>query len=307
MTFLRGFEGWPSGELHLAIGVFDGVHVGHRVVLERLLRGARAARATTVVATFDPLPARFFDPTDGPLALTEVEHRTRLLHEAGADAVAVFDFDAAFAALTPDEFAGRLAAAGALRRVVVGLDFHFGHDRAGAARTLDALGARHGFRVEVVAPHSIDAAVVSATSIRGLLAEGDLAQAATLLGRPFDIGGVVVRGAGRGTKLGWPTLNIATSPLLQLPRDGIYAGWIEVLAARYPAALSLGVRPTFGAGHKRILEAHLINWSGDLYGSRVHTTFVRRLRDELRFDSVEALKKQIALDVKLASAVLEGA
>ena len=304
---LRGFEGWPSGELHLAIGVFDGVHVGHRVVVERLLSGARATGARTVVATFDPLPARFFDPTGGPLALTEVEHRVRLLREAGADAVVVFDFDAAFAALSPDEFAERLARAGMVRRVVVGFDFQFGHDRAGAARTLEALGRRNGFAVEVVAPHRVDGAVVSATSIRALLSRGEVARAAALLGRPFGVSGLVVRGAGRGAGLGWPTLNLATSPMVQLPQDGIYAAWVDVGAVRHPAAVSLGTRPTFGAGLERILEAHLIGWSGDLYGARVLTTFVQRLRDELRFDSVEALTEQIAQDVKVAGAVLAGA
>lgn len=306
MRTLAGFEGWPSGELHVAIGVFDGVHLGHRALLARLRAGARAAGATGLAATFDPLPARVLDPTGGPLALTDALERAVLLHAAGADEVVVFAFDRAFAALGPAEFAGRLAAAGAVRRVVVGPDFQFGHGRSGAAGTLRGLGERHGFTVEVVEPVTASGTIVSSTRIRALLGAGDLAAATALLGRAYTVGGTVVRGDHRGAALGWPTLNLATPPERLLPRDGIYAAWVEVAGARRAAAASLGVRPTFGAGLERRLEAHLLDFSDELYGERATVTFVRRLRDELRFETPAALSAQIARDVAAARAALAG-
>ncbi len=306
MRTLAGFEGWPSGDLHVAIGVFDGVHLGHRALLARLSAGARAAGATGLAATFDPLPARVLDPSGGPLALTDIGGRVALLDEAGADAGVVFAFDRAFAALGPREFAGRLAAAGAVRRVVVGPDFQFGHGRAGAAGTLRGLGERHGFTVEVVEPVIASGAIVSSTRIRHLLGAGDLAAATALLGRAYAVGGTVVRGDRRGSTLGWPTLNLATPAERLLPRDGIYAAWVEVAGARHAAAASLGVRPTFGVGLERRLEAHLLDFSGELYGERATVTFVRRLRDEERFATPEALSAQIARDVAATRGALAG-
>ena len=304
MSTLAGFDGWPTGELHLAIGVFDGVHLGHRTLLARLRAGARAAGATALAATFDPLPARVLDPAGGPLALTDIEERVAELRAAGADEVVVFAFDRAFASLGPDEFARRLAAAGAVRRVVVGPDFQFGHGRSGASGTLRALGERHGFAVEIVAPLRAEGATISSTRIRTLVGQGLLEAAASLLGRAYAVSGTVVRGDDRGAGLGWPTANLAVPAHRLLPRDGIYAAWVEVAGARHAAAASVGVRPTFGDGLERRLEAHLLDFRGDLYGLRATVTFVRRLRDEQRFATPEALSAQIARDVADARGAL---
>ncbi len=304
MRTLAGFEGWPSGDLHVALGVFDGVHLGHRALLARLRAGARAAGATGLAATFDPLPARVLDPAGGPLALTDIEERVAQLRAAGADEVAVFAFDRAFASLGPDEFARRLASAGAVRRVVVGPDFQFGHGRSGASGTLQELGERYGFAVEIVAPLHADGAAISSTRIRALLAQGLLERAASLLGRAYAVSGTVVHGDDRGAGLGWPTANLAVPAHRLLPRNGIYAAWVEVAGARHAAAASVGVRPTFGDGLERRLEAHLLDFRGDLYGLRATVSFVRRLRDEERFATPEALSAQIARDVAAARGAL---
>jgi len=306
MRTFAGFEGWPSGELHVAIGVFDGVHLGHRALLARLRAGARAAGATGLAATFDPLPARVLDPAGGPGALSDLEERIEQLRAAGADEVVVFAFDHAFASLGPDEFARRLAAAGAVRRVVVGPDFQFGHGRSGASGTLQALGERYGFAVEIVAPLRADGAAISSTRIRALLGQGLLDAAASLLGRAYAVSATVVHGDDRGAGLGWPTANLALLAHRLLPRDGIYAAWVEVAGARHAAAASVGVRPTFGDGLERRLEAHLLDFRGDLYGLRATVTFVRRLRDEERFATPQALSAQIARDVVAAREALAG-
>lgn len=304
---LRGFLGWPRGPVHLAIGVFDGVHVGHQALIGRLVAGARAAGAHALAATFEPMPGRFLDPAHAPAELTDAEERLELLRRAGADAVVIFPFDRAFADLAPAEFIARLREAADLRRVVVGSDFQFGRGRAGAVATLREAGERSGFTVEEVAPVLLDGAVVSSTRIRQILAAGDLPAAERLLGRPYRVVGTVVGGDRRGTALGYPTANLRVGPDRLLPRDGIYAALVEVNGARHAAAASLGVRPTFGSGLARRLEAFLLDYSGDLYGATVRLTFVKRLRDERRFDSPAALVAQIDQDVAETRRVLSGA
>ena len=297
MTQARGFTGWPGGPIHLAIGVFDGVHAGHREVIARLAAGARADHARAVAATFEPLPGRFLDPVRAPQEITDTAERVRLLREAGADTVVLFHFDKALATLEPVEFVARLRAAGDLRRVVVGSDFQFGRDRSGALDTLRALGREHGFAVEEVEPVVQGGAVVSSTRIRGLLAAGDLSGAAALLGRRYGVRGTIVGGDFRGTGMGYPTANLKVAPERLLPRDGIYAAWVDVGGARHAAAASLGVRPTFGDSLERRLEAYLLDFTGDLYGQDAVLTFVERLRDEERFNTIDTLTAQIGRDV----------
>ncbi len=302
---MRGFEGWPEGPLHLAIGVFDGVHVGHQALIRRLVEGAQAGRATAVAATFDPLPIQVLAPGAPPSALSDASERVELLTLAGADAVVVFRYDAAFAAIKARDFVARVSEAGDVRRVVVGQDFRYGHGREGDVVLLRELGARHGFDVDVVPPVEAAGAVVSSTRIRNLLLAGRVEEAASLLGRPYLVPGRIEQGDRRGRALGYPTINVATSRERILPRDGIYATWVTLLGQRRPAATSLGVRPTFEAG-ERLLESFLIDWSGDVYGEDATTAFVARLRDELRFASPEDLVRQIGLDVEQARAALLG-
>ena len=277
--------------------MFDGVHLGHQALVAELARGARVEKASAVAATFDPLPIQALAPGAPASALSDVQDRVRLLRKAGADAVVVFRFDDAFARLSADEFIDRVRGACDVRRIVVGPDFHFGHRAEGDVQALRARAARDGFVVEVVQPIKVDGEIVSSTRIRNLLLAGDVEEAARLLGRPYGVRGRVVHGAKRGRALGFPTINLALPPERLLPRDGIYAMWAEMGEGRFKAAASLGVRPTFGGG-ERVLEAFLLDFSGELYGEEVEVSFMKRLRDEMAFASPAELSAQIARDVE---------
>jgi riboflavin kinase/FMN adenylyltransferase len=296
MEALYDFKDWPKGPVHLAIGVFDGVHLGHRALIAHLTRGAKRDGATAVAATFDPLPIQVLAPGAPASALSDVSDRVKLLRDAGSDRVVVFRFDAAFANLSADGFIDRVRGACDVRRIVVGPDFHFGRRAEGDVEKLRALGQREGFVVDVVSPIEVDGAIVSSTRIRNLLLAGDVEAAARLLGRPYSVRGRVVHGARRGRALGFPTINLALPKERLLPRDGIYAMWAEMGEGRFKAAASLGVRPTFGGG-ERVLEAYLLDFSGEVYGEEVEVSFVKRLRDELAFASPAELSAQIARDV----------
>lgn len=297
VTVIRNFTGWPAGPLHVAIGVFDGVHIGHQMLVRQLVAGARAAGATPIVATFDPLPGQALAQDPPQSTLADAPERCALLAQAGAEAVVIFTFDKAFSQQTAETFVTRVTRAGDVQRIVVGVDFQFGHGREGAVPTLQALGERYGFAVSVVEPIGLGGAVVSSTRIRQALRDGDLAAAQALLGRPYSVSGTIVHGEERGRALGFPTINLAPPDDKLLPRDGIYATWALVGGERFRAASSLGVRPTFGAGPRK-LEAYLLDFSGDLYGKEATIVFVQRLRDELKFDSADDLARQIALDVE---------
>ena len=303
MTALRDFDSWPRAPLHLAIGVFDGVHRGHQALIAKLKDGCRGTGATALAATFDPLPIQFFAPNAPPSALSDVDGRRRRLQDAGADHVVVFRFDAAFAALSPEEFTARIAGAGDVKRIVVGEDFQFGHERAGNVDTLARLCPRFGCVLEVMPPIKIDGEIVSSTRVRNALLAGDLDLATRLLGRAYDVRGTVVHGEKRGRALGFPTINLAVPRERLLPRDGIYAMRVRIGDRDVGAAASLGVRPTFGGGD-RTLEAFLLDWEGELYGESVEASFVTRLRDELRFASAAELSAQIARDVEQARRAL---
>jgi riboflavin kinase/FMN adenylyltransferase len=296
VTVSRDFTGWPRGPLHLAIGVFDGVHIGHQALVRDVARRARNAGATPAAVTFDPLPIEVLAPGAPPSALSDIDERCALLERAGAQHIVVFTFTPEFAALTPEEFAARLRGAGDVRQVCVGEDFQFGRDRAGDVRRLAELGKEHGFVCDIAEPVEMDGQVVSSTRIRNALLSGDVESAARLLGRAYSVTGVVEHGSTRGRALGFPTMNLAVLPSRLLPRDGIYAVWAEVEGKRVKAAASLGVRPTFGGGERK-LEAYLLDWTGDAYGDRVRCEFVKRLRDELRFANAVELADQISRDV----------
>lgn len=300
---IRGFSGWPEGEQHVALGVFDGVHLGHRSLIHDLVAGARGAGAGTVAATFDPLPEVAFG---GPLAgstLSTIDERAALLREAGAGTVAVFSFDAAFAEQSAPEFLEQLGSACDVRVIVVGHDFRFGRGRDGDVALLAEHGQRRGFSVRAIEPVRLDGEVVSSTRVREALRGGDLRAAGALLARRYAVSGTVEPGKQRGRTLGYPTLNVATPVEKVLPADGIYACWVDARGARHQAATSLGTRPTFGGG-PRALECHLLDFSGDLYDEQVTVTFVQRLRDEQRFSDAESLVKQIAADVEDTRAAL---
>lgn len=284
------------GRSTVTIGVFDGVHRGHRQVIGRAVRRARESGTAAVVVTFDPHPVAVLRPDIRPIALCTLEHRLDLFAELGVDATLVLPFTPARAAQPADEFVIEVLV-GALHAayVVVGADFRFGHRAAGDVQLLRARGARDGFAVDAV-PLAGEGERFSSTRIRALVAAGDVAAAARALGRPHRVEGPVVRGDHRGHAIGYPTANLALPPETAIPADGIYAGWLTHAGARMPAAISIGTNPTFGGTVRRV-EAYVLDRDDlELYGEHVQVDFAERLRDTVRFDSVEALVAQMRID-----------
>ncbi len=288
----------------MALGNFDGVHLGHQALFDRLTALAVREGGDAVVYTFDPHPVAFFFPDRAPFLLTTIEQRLELIESWGIPTAVVAAFDASYAAQTPEAFVEEvLVGALSARAVVVGYDFTFGKGRAGTPEVLVGLGRRHGFEVDVIAPVTIGGEPVSSSRIRKFLAAGRVEDAAALLGRPYAVRGPVVPGRRRGgAALGFPTANVASeNPVL--PPNGVYAAWVRGVgpdalpAGPTAAAVNIGTSPTFGTGGARTIEAHLLDFSGDLYGRRLEIAFVARLRDERRFPSLDALKTQIAADV----------
>jgi riboflavin kinase/FMN adenylyltransferase len=280
----------------VALGNFDGFHKGHQAVVGRAVERARAEGRPALVATFDPHPMRFFRPDSPWFRLTTMDQRARLFAAAGVDAMYVFRFDAGFAAATPEEFAqdwlaARLGTAG----IVTGEDFTFGRDRGGDVALLAQLGPEHGFTAEAVPPVAENGTPISSTRIREALRAGDCETATRLLTRPFAIEGVVEHGDKRGRSLGYPTANIPLGNYLR-PRFGVYAARARLGDGRVAdGAANLGVRPTFDPP-KDLLEPYFFDFAGDLYGQRIEVELISFLRPEAKFDSLDALKAQIAKD-----------
>jgi len=296
----------------VTIGAFDGVHRGHRAVISAVRAVADSRGLQTAVVTFDRHPASVVRPESAPLLLTDLDQKLELLEGCGVDLVYVVHFDAERATESAEDFVTEVLS-GVLdaRLVAVGEDFHFGHRRAGNVELLRTMGADLGFEVvghELVglgAGSSIEGPV-SSTRIRRALTDGDLLGANAMLGRPHEVRGVVGHGDARARDLGFRTANVAVPDAICLPADGIYAGWYFTPdAVRHPTAISLGRRPTFYEfADTSLLEAHLIGFDGDLYGQNARVQFVEHLRDELKFDSVDALIAQMDRDVARAATVL---
>jgi riboflavin kinase/FMN adenylyltransferase len=297
---VRGHRNAPAwGDAAVAIGNFDGVHLGHRALIER----ARRFGMQTVALTFDPHPSSVVGK-GGPAMLSSLDRRIELLGEAGVDAVVVEPFTPELAVLAPHAFVDIvLWHALHARAVVVGYDFTYGQQRAGTTETLQAHGAKAGFEVAIVDAVEVGGEIASSTRVRTYLREGNCEAAARLLGRSWDVDGTVVHGAKRGRAIGIPTANIApTSDLVVAP--GIYAVRLTVDGNALPAVASLGRNPTFVEQGGLVLEVHVLDWDGDLYDRVVRTTFVSRIRDELKFESVDALVTQIHGDIDVARHVL---
>jgi len=290
----------------IAIGNFDGVHVGHRALANRALELAKAPRRESAVLFFDPHPQEFFRPDNAPGRLTTVARREQLLRAHGVDQVIVASFDHDFAAQSPAAFFERVLIQRAhAQEIVVGPDFAFGQGRRGTTDTLRELGKSRGIGVHVIDPVLDGQVRISSTLIRDHLHSGRVEAATRLLGRPHDVDGLVVKGDQRGRQIGFPTANLSPEPVL-LPRDGVYAVWAQAEGWSAPreGVANLGVRPTFDAG--RSLEVHLLDFEGDLYGETVRVAFMQRLRDEQRFDGIEALKAQLHRDCEAGRAILAG-
>lgn len=289
----------------VAIGNFDGVHLGHRALLAR----ARTLAPRTIALTFDPHPSAVLSPNGAPTMLCSLARRIELLREAGADEVVALPFTRELASLSADAFVddivlGQLGA----RAIVIGYDFNYGQGRSGSPQTLAAHCTRTNTALSVVEPVEVLGEVCSSSKVRGYLKAGDLARAERLLGRRWDVDGTVVHGAKRGRAIGIPTANIApTSDLVVAP--GIYAVTLGVVGPRgveraMPAVASLGTNPTFVEQGGLVLEVHVLDWDGDLYDRTVRTTFVGRLRDEAKYEGIEALLAQIHQDIADARKLL---
>jgi riboflavin kinase / FMN adenylyltransferase len=297
---VRGIAGLPlgAGPAAVTIGFFDGVHLGHRAVIGRTVDVAREQELAAVAVTFDRHPREVFSPGREPRLLTTLERKVDLVAKAGVDALVILEFTDEFSRWPPEEFVDRVLVDGlTARHVVVGENFTFGFRAAGTVPVLRDMGKEQGFAVDGVGILELDGRAVSSTSIRQALTEGDLAWPERALGRRFVLDGHVVRGAGRGKGLGWPTANLRTLPRLLLPGEGVYAARALHRDSGYRAAVNVGTNPTFGQEPVH-LEAYLLDFDGDLVGEPLSIEFWARLRDEVRFDSVEALSKQIADDVE---------
>ncbi len=287
------------------VGSFDGVHLGHQAVLREIARRANAAGRSSVLVTFEPHPLEVVNPQAAPPLLTTGPERREILAQTPLDYVLFLRFDRRLAELSPEDFVrGVLLDRCSMRELVIGHDHGFGRGRSGDVETLRRLGASLRFEVAVVEAVDVGEQHVSSSRIRRAVAGGDLATAARMLGRPYSVSGIVGQGERRGRLLGVPTINLADVPPQKLlPPDGVYAARIEWRGGRAGGMLNQGPRPTFGDG-RRIIEAHLFGFDGDLYGEWVRIEWVERLRDVQRFASVEQLQQQLERDRRLAQAVL---
>jgi riboflavin kinase/FMN adenylyltransferase len=294
----------PGRRICAAIGVFDGVHLGHQQVLRQTLADAQGHEALAVAITFDRHPNAIVAPDRVPPMIYSAAQRVRALADAGSGAVLMIPFDTAFSRLSGEEFIRGLAADfGRLVSVSVGADFAFGHRRSGNVALLQQLGAELGFRVHGLAAVSLDGQVVSSTRIRETIRAGQLDAVNQMLGRPYAMAGEVVRGRQLGSQLGFPTANLETNGLV-LPPNGVYAAHARCGGHVHRAVINIGVRPTVETNTPPPrVEAHLLDFRGDLYGAEVELTLVRKLRDELRFPGLDALRAQIARDLEAARQV----
>jgi riboflavin kinase/FMN adenylyltransferase len=293
----------PQGKTLLTIGVFDGVHAGHRYLLEKLQQRAAEKKLLSGVVTFNPHPQSVLHPDNQLPWLSNLEDRVRAFQELGVNIVAVLTFTPKVAQLSALDFMSLLKKHLKMRGIMVGPDFVLGRGQEGDVNLLRTLGREMNFSVEVIPPFTINSEVVSSTLIRQALVQGDMRRVERLMGHYFYLRGEVITSDKRGRVLGFPTANLDTKPQQALPGNGIYATITQVDGKRFPSATNIGTHPTFGEGEKMV-ETHLLNYEGDLYGKEIKVEFVQKLRDEQRFSSSEELKIQIEKDVRKVKALL---
>lgn len=305
MAFEKFFsaEEWlarfPAGsrQTALAIGNFDGLHLGHQQILWRVLDRARKDNCLAAVLTFYPHPTKVLRPAEASRLMMTLDQRLGAISAMGLDAALVIHFDAAFARISPEEFVSHFVVnTMCARSVAVGANFRFGHRQAGDVRTLAGLGQRLGFDVESIAPVVVDGVVVSSTAIRKYVGQGQVEAAARMLGRPYALEGEIRPGTGMGRKLVVPTLNLSTGQEL-LPKLGVYATEVGLNGKSYRAATNVGMRPTFDGAHLTI-ESYLLDFSENLSSGPMAVRFLARLRDEMKFSSPDALRQQILADIE---------
>ena len=299
MEVHQGIDRLPlaSGPSAVTVGFFDGVHVGHRALLEETVAAAHAHGWASVAVTFDRHPREVLTPGREPRLLTTTGRKASLIADTGIDHLLVMEFTEEFAGMTAEDFVNSVLMDGLdARHIVVGSNFTFGHRALGTVETLRDIG--EGLRVEALGLVELDGRPVSSSSVRAALSEGDLVWPELALGRRYSVDGDVVSGHGRGHGLGYPTANLETSPRLLLPGQGIYAGRARVEGEWHIAAIDVGTNPTFGVDPLHV-ESFLLDFDGDIWGKPMSVEFWARLRDEERFDSTEALVEQMDRDVAL--------
>jgi riboflavin kinase / FMN adenylyltransferase len=304
MQHYRSLEEVTLQNSWLTVGVFDGVHRGHQQIINLLTAGAHATGAPAVLLTFDPHPAKVFGRGDIKL-LTLPEERAELLGEMGVDVVITHPFDSDVANITAWDFMSQIKERLGLQHLVLGYDSALGKNREGNVPRLTEIGREMEYAVEVVSALSDESGVISSTEIRKLISTGNVTEAARLMGRSYSLHGLVIHGDGRGKRINVPTANIGYSGEKMIPANGIYACWAYLQGERYRAAINIGVNPTF-TPDKQIpnVEAHLLDFDREIYGQDVRLEFVARLRDELKFDSVDVLVEQIWRDVQQTKRIL---
>ncbi len=294
------------GKTAVTIGNFDGVHLGHRHLIRHVVEDAHTHGWTPTVVTFQPHPRQVLHPGARMYYISSWEERLALLEETGIELVAVVRFNLEVARMPAETFVRELIARLGMQSLWVGPDFALGRNREGNVERLQELGQRLGFRLQVVPPFTLHGEPVRSSRIRYLVGElGDVRKAAELLGRCFSLNGIVIHGDGRGRKIGVPTANIAFAPNRLIPANGVYATWAYLNGERWPSATNVGVRPTVaGANPVRTVETHIIGLKKNLYYRPIRLEFVERLRPEKKFDSLEALVRQIRQDVARAASLL---
>ena len=292
----------PHRETVLTIGVFDGVHRGHCHLLARLIERAMPSHVPTVI-TFTNHPATVLRPDFKLNYINTPEQKVRLLHQQGIELVIPLDFTTELSQIDAKEFITVVSQTLQMKGLIIGPDFAMGKDRQGNSEYLREMGLSLGFWVETVDSLILEGAPVRSRRVREAIGAGDVATSAQLLGRNFSLKGNVVRGDQRGRELGFPTANINVTADIMLPGDGIYATWAIVEGKRYAAATSIGIRPTFGLT-ERLVEVYILDFDADIYGNTIGVEFVKKLRNQETFDNIEALVKQIHLDVSDTRSVL---
>ncbi len=293
----------PKKDMLLTIGVFDGVHLGHKHLISQLKELARERDLLSGVVTFRQHPQEVVSPQTKLPFLTSLTQRVNLLKGEGVDAVIALSFNRELAQLGAAQFISLLKKCIRMQGLVIGPDFALGQNREGNTNTLGTLGQALNFSVTVIPPVMINGEVVSSTTIRKALAEGEMGKVRNMLGRYFSLSAPVITGAGRGTGLGFPTANLDIAPEQALPTDGVYATWVFIDDKHYQSVTNIGKRPTFG-GSRRTVEPYILDYHSELYGHELRLDVVQRLRDEKKFSTAEELAKQIAKDVEQGKAIL---
>ena len=294
----------PPKETLLTIGVFDGVHLGHKFLISKLVSLAAQQNLLSCVITFRQHPRDLLSPKTKLLYLSTLPEREQLLKNEGVDIVVALSFNRELAKLSARQFVSLLQKHLKMRGLVIGPDFTLGRDREGDAALLRSLGEEMGFSVTIVAPKTIDGEVASSTVIRQALADGNMEKVTRLLGRPFSLLGKVTHGEHRGTGIGFPTVNLTVDAKMALPPDGVYATRAYIGEQEFQAMTNIGRRPTFGDNKERTIESFILNYNQEIYDKEVKIEIIQRLRDEKHFDSIDELKTQIAEDVKRGTAIL---